>query len=201
MEKLKGFVLFAVREFGPLLVFYAVNHLYGLKPAIVSSIVFGIGQILYLRSRGQRISTLLKFSLALTLVFGALDLYLATPIFIKYESVGTNILVGLFFALTLRAGETPLIQEFAEARWQKEGKVVPLTEERKYVLWFCTAVWAGYFFVKAAFYFWISSTRSLEQAMAIRAVVGNASPYALMFLNISFGKHLHKWLPPRRCTA
>jgi intracellular septation protein A len=198
MEKLKGIIFFIFREFGPLILFYGVNHYYGLKPALIVSLSYSVCGFIYRKVRGQKISLLFLYSIASTLAFGFIDLYMKTPVFIKFESAISNTITGLFFLLSLRAGSKPIIQECAEQRWEKNGKVVELTEDRIYFLWFSTAVWSFYFFAKAVFYAWVGTRYTLEEGLAIRSVVGNSSFYGLMFINIYFPTQIRALLAKAR---
>ena len=88
-EKLRGLLKFAFNNFGPVIVFYAVNHFYGLKPAIAVSTIFSVGEIAYKIRKGQKITGMFKFTALITLVFGAVDLYAQQSFLFKYESAVT----------------------------------------------------------------------------------------------------------------
>src|ERR1700742_5124464 len=100
-EKLSALIRVLVDNFGPILVFYGINHFYGLKLAIIGSTVFFISEITLKYFRGTKVTLLFKFTSAMTLIFGAVDLYAQQSFLFKYESVATNVLTGIFFASTL----------------------------------------------------------------------------------------------------
>lgn len=86
------------------------------------------------------------------------------------------ILTGLFFLASLFWGK-PVIQEFAEKSGMATESFVG--NRRFYIRWL-TKVWVGYFFVKAALYFWLAGAVNLETAMIVRAVTGKFSFVALI---------------------
>lgn len=45
-------------------------------------------------------------------------------------------------------------------------------------------MWVIYFIVKAAFYAWVAQRYTIEEALAVRGLVGNASMYGLLFVSI-----------------
>ena len=175
MNRVTGVLKFVFANFGPLVVFYATNHFYGLMTALVVSVIFSIGEICWKMYRREKLTMMFKYSATITLIFGGVDLFLQQSVLFKYEAALTNIFTGLFFASTLR-GDTSLIEEFA----RKQVGDKPFTIDHHWYFRFLTGLWAFYFFVKAAVYCWLASRYSLEKAMLIRAVVGNVSQYALM---------------------
>jgi len=202
MNRLIGLVRFLFREFGPLIVFYGVNHFYGIKPAIVASLTVALVEAVTLRIKKRPMSNFFKYSLAMTLVFSAVDLSLETPVLIRYESAIGNILTAVFFGLTLRAGKKPVIQEFAENRRRAAGE--PAFDLRPDLMFFfraCTVIWAIYFVSKAGFYVWVANHYSMEEALAMRTVVGNATLYGLMFVNIYFAKPIIRIMAKLRGTS
>lgn len=184
----------------PLLVYYAANHFYGLKWAVITSVVWSVAEILYFRIKRRQISSLFKYSLAITIVFGAVDLYLPTPVFIKYESAVTNVLTSIFFVLPIFNGKKTVMQEFAERRWQTKGITMDIT--RDHILFFnvSTAVWAGYFFAKACIYCWVANNYTLEESLIIRTVFGNVTFYSLLLANIYFGNQIRMLMAKLRAA-
>lgn len=180
MDKAFGLIRFAFLNFGPILVFYFANHFFGLKVGVGCAVLWTLGEIFYRLITKKPISTFFKFSATITVLFCLVDLYLEQSVLFKYEAALSNILVGAFFVSSLWA-EKPIIQEFAEAQGRVSGKLSP---DGEYYFRFLTVVWSIYSFVKAAFYFWVASNYSLEEGLAIRATVGNASFYALLFISI-----------------
>jgi intracellular septation protein A len=180
MSKLKGMLSYALANFGPLLVFYISNHFFGLRTAIISSVVWVLGEIVFQVLNKRPLSLFFKFSALITIVFGLIDLYLQKSFLFKYEASLTNVMVGVFFALSL-INEKPIIREFAEA----QGRISKnLTPDGEFYFKFLTVVWACYMFIKAGFYFWVAEKYNLEEGLAIRASLGNISFYALLGLSI-----------------
>ena len=102
-EKIRGLLKFLFNNFGPVIVFYAVNHFYGLKPAIAVSTSYSVGEIAYKVRKRQKITGIFKFTAIITLVFGVIDLYAQQSFLFKYESAASNVFMGLFFAASLLA--------------------------------------------------------------------------------------------------
>ena len=171
---------FALKNFGPLLVFYIANHFYGLKIAVALSVVWTVGEIIWLLASKQSLSLFFKFSAAVTIGFGLVDLYLQQTLLFKYEAALSNAMMGVFFALSLFS-EKPIIREFAEAQGRISSELSP---DGEYYFKFLTVVWTIYMFSKAGFYLWLASAYSLEGGLAIRATVGNSTFYCLLAISI-----------------
>lgn len=188
-EKLRGLLKFAFNNFGPVIVFYAVNHFYGLKPAIAVSTIFSVGEIAYKIRKGQKITGMFKFTALITLVFGAVDLYAQQSFLFKYESAVTNVFTGLFFGASI-FGEKSVIHEYYENT--KDPK--PLTRDRLAYFKILTGVWVAYFFAKAAAYAWLAGRVSLEQGMVIRTLLGSGTLYVMLAISIYGSKKIFPML-------
>ena len=81
-----------------------------------------------------------------------------------------------FFARTYCA------REFAE---QRAGKPLPDGPDIRRFFQIFTLFWAAYFFLKAAFYFWMAWTLPMGQALAVRSVVGSASMGIMLAFSIA----------------
>jgi intracellular septation protein A len=180
---------FLLRSFGPLIAFYGTNHFWGLKAAIAATVTWTIGEIVVLRMKKKPLSTFFKFTATITILFGAVDLYLQQSVLFKFEAAFSNFLVGCFFASTLFA-EKAILLEFAEA----QGFDKELTPDREYFFAFLTALWSVYFWAKAAVYAWLATRYSLEKALAIRLVAGNVSLYAMMAVSVFGAKPIMRAL-------
>ena len=192
MEAVKRILLFVSSNFGPLIVFYGANHFYGLRNAILISIVFSIADIGYKLFRKQPLTGFFLFSVLVTLVFGSLDLLIKDSIFFRYEAAITNIITGIYFGLTIWSSKS-LIQEFVE---KKIGK--PVTDLNAILrLRMITVVWTIYFFIKAGWYVFLSAHYSIEEALLIRTTVGSVSFYALLAISIIYGKKILSFFQER----
>ena len=80
-----------------------------------------------------------------------------------------------------------MIEEVAE---QRGGASFPATRETRVFFRLFTLVWAGYFFVKAAFYVWIVWTLPMLEAMALRSVVGGVTLGLMIALSVTQGRRL-----------
>jgi intracellular septation protein A len=186
MEKINKLAKFVFKNFGPILVFYIANYFFGLKIAVVASIIWTVGEIIFSIIRKQPLSLFFKFSALITIIFGLIDLYLQQTLLFRFEAALSNIMIGIFFALSLW-GEKPIIREFAEA----QGRISShLNSEDDYYFKFLTVIWSIYMFVKAGFYFWVATAYSLAEGLAIRATFGNATFYGLLAISIFGSKQI-----------
>ncbi len=175
----------ALVEFGPLIVFWGLALTLGVKPAIAGSLVFILADAAWRWRTGKAFTRLYLLVSALTLVFGGVDLVGTSPFMLKYEAAVTNVATGLAFVAGA-IGRKPIIQEVAEAR----GESVPATRETRAFFRLFTLVWAGYFFIKAAFYVWAVWTMPMLEAMALRSLVGSVSLGLMILVSSTQGRRL-----------
>ena len=186
-------VWFALTEFGPLLVFWALALTFGTKAAIGGSVVFIIADAAWRYRRRIPATRLYIFSSVLTVMFGAIDLFAVTPFMLKYESVVTNIATGVAFIVGAR-GAKPMLQELAEK--QRRMTFPEGADVRRFFQLF-TLLWAAYFFIKAAFYYWLGAIMPLTEAMAVRSLVGGVTLGLMVALSVTQGRRLFflcRWL-------
>ena len=202
MPKLLAAARWAVAEFGPLIVFWALALTLGVKPAILGSLVFILIDAVWRAMAGRRFTRLYLLVSALTLTFGAIDLSVASPFMLKYEAAVTNVATGLAFVAGAM-GEKPIIEAVAEER---EGGI-PATRETRAFFRLFTLVWAAYFFIKAAFYVWAVWTMPMLEAMALRSAVGSLSLGLMILVSTTQGRRLFflcrrlRLLPPPDAPA
>ena len=175
-------------EFGPLIAFWVTNAAFGLKPAIAVSMVVALAELARFTVRRETPGHFFLFSVAMTLLFGTVDLLLTQPKFLAYESVVTNLATAVFFGVTA-FGRKPLIFQFAERSGRLSGNRPPDLVPFFRVF---TLVWAGYFVAKAALYGWMAGRFDLRDATAIRMVVGPASFYALLGVSMFGGRTIYR---------
>jgi intracellular septation protein A len=193
MGRLAAIGSFALSEFGPLIAFWVVVLLFGVKAAIAVSVSVILLDGAYKLWRRKPITRLYIVVSALTLGFGAIDLYVATPFMLVYEAPITNALTGAAFVVGA-FGEKPMLEEVAE---QRPGADFPRIPEVRRFFRLFTLVWAAYFFLKAAAYLYIAAHWPLTQAMAIRSVGGSISLGVMIALSTTQGRRLFflfRWL-------
>ena len=193
MQRALRFLRFVVMEFGALIVFWVGLYGFGIKAAIGATVAFILLDALYRFRRHVPITRIYVLSSTLAVVFGTVDLFAASPFMIKYEPVVTNTAVGMFFVAGAR-GEKSLIQEVAEKR--RQGEPFPDRADVRHFFRLLTLFWAAYFFVKAGVYLWLGLILPLEQALALRTVIGGASLAAMIGLTF-MGRRLFffcRWL-------
>ncbi len=193
MERFKSVARFVLAEFGPLIVFWALALTLGVKAAIAGALVtilLDSGFRLYRRRPFTRLYLLVA---TLTLAFGAVDLWAASPFLLVYEAPISNLLTGAAFVVGA-FGAKPMVQELAEAR---PGAALPQTEEMRRFFRLFTLIWAAYFVLKALAYLWIAVTLPLTQALALRSIGGAISLGLMIALSVTQGRRLFlafRWL-------
>ena len=201
--KLLSALRVVLAEFGPLVAFWGLTLTFGVKAAIAGALAVILIDGAWRLLRGRPFTRIYLVVSALTLGFGAVDLYVATPFLIVYEAPITNVLTGAAFAIGA-FGEKPMLQELAE---QRPGTVIPPTAEVKRFFRLFTLIWAAYFFLKAIAYLWIAATLPLTQALALRSLAGSISLVLMIALSTTQGRRLFflfrwlGWLGPRSETV
>jgi len=181
MKRIFTLAAFILSQFGPVLLFYIANRLFGLEVALISTIAWSVLWTAWRWVRNRPIDSLFALNAIITIVFAIVDLSLRELMFFRYEAALANLMVGLFFGASL-FGKKPLIHQLAEAQGQVSGEVGP---DAQLYFRFATMVWVAYSFSKAAFYAWLAPRAGLEEAFAVRFVVGNITFYALLALTIT----------------
>jgi intracellular septation protein A len=185
MTKLAAVARFALAEFGPLIVFWLLALAFGVKPAILGSIVFIIADAVWRSRKGLKFTRLYLLVSALTLVFGFVDLVATSPFMLKYEAAVSNVVTGIAFVVGA-LGEKPIIQEVAEQR----GESFVATDEIRTFFRLFTLVWAAYFFLKAILFMWMAWTMPMLEAMALRSAIGGVSLGLMIAISVTQGRRL-----------
>ncbi len=188
---------YILAEFGPLIVFWVLAATAGIRIAIagsIAAIACETGWRLYRGIPFTRLYLLVSF---LTVAFGIIDLLAANPFMLKYEAVVTNVATGLAFVLGA-GGARPMLQEVVE---QRQKTIYPDRADIRRFFQIFTLIWAGYFFIKAGFYFYVGQVLPMVQAMAVRSTVGGISLGVMTVLSFTQGRRLFSlcqwcgWLP------
>jgi intracellular septation protein A len=185
MTKLAVVARFALAEFGPLIVFWLLALAFGVKPAILGSIVFIIADAVWRWRKGLKFTRLYSLISALTLVFGFVDLVATSPFMLKYEAAVSNVVTGIAFVVGA-LGEKPIIQEVAEQR----GENFVANDEIRTFFRLFTLVWAAYFFLKAFLFAWMAWTMPMLEAMALRSAIGGVSLGLMIAISATQGRRL-----------
>lgn len=200
MEKIKKIAVFVYQNFGPLVAFAMANRVWGLKAAIMVSVGVTVAEIVHYRVAKKELSQFFKFSAAIAVLFGALDLYLDNAFFFKIEATITNLMTAFFFGITLFQ-DKPLIQQFTEQQGRTSTET---SDDKTFFFQFLTLIWTLYFIAKAIIYLWINFNTTTEDALILRMLVGNASFAVMLFISIGLSRPLwnvmQKWklLPSAR---
>lgn len=186
-------IQFVFENFGPLVAYYAVKAAFGFQIAVIASLAVTFFEVGMAIKKKKKLSALFIVSTITTVLFGILDLYLQNAVFLKYESVVTNMITGFFFLGTLWAEESAILGFIKKQNPERviNGKVIYRTR----VL---TVIWAGYFFLKAAVYAYISNHYSDIEGAAFRAGVGSISFYVLLTLSVTQSRRVFDFLETKR---
>jgi intracellular septation protein A len=182
MSRLAAVARFALAEFGPLIVFWTIATTFGVKPAILASVLFIVADAAWRWLKGLTFTRLYLLVSALTLVFGLIDLASTSPFMLKYEAAISNAATGFVFVAGA-LGEKPIMQEAAEQR----GHTFVVTKEIRAFFRLFTLVWAAYFFLKAALFAWMAWTMSMLEAMALRSAIGGVSLGLMIAVSVTQG--------------
>jgi intracellular septation protein A len=186
ISRLAPLLRFALSEFGPLIVFIAIGFGFGAKAAIAGSLAFILVDAIRRMRWRIPVTRLYVFSSVLTVMFGAIDLIAVTPFMLKYEGVITNIATGIAFVVGAR-GAKPMLQELAE---KQQNTAFPEGADVRRFFQIFTLLWAFYFFVKAAFYYYLGLLLPLTEAIALRSIVGSVSLGLMILLSATQGRRL-----------
>jgi intracellular septation protein A len=181
-----GVLGFAAAEFGPLIVFLALSAAVGMKAAIAGAVVATLLDAGWRIWRGRPFTRLYLVTTTLTLGFGAVDLWAATPFLIVYEAPLTNALTGAAFVVGA-FGERLLMLDIAQAR---QPERLPETAEVRRFFRLFTLIWAAYFFLKAGGYVWLAAMLPMARAIALRSLLGGVSLAAMSVLSFTQGRRL-----------
>lgn len=173
MKRARGVVFWVLESFGPLLVFYVVEHTAGMRAAIVASIVIGALLVARQIARDRKVSPFTAFVAVSVAVFGTLDLSLTTPFFLKLEPALGNAATAAVFLGSVALGR-PVIVEIAEKQMATEEARAKLARARGYLTQ-VTVAWGLFFVLRAAAYVWMAFRLTLDQTLLVRAVLGPAS--------------------------
>lgn len=187
-ERVNSVITFIFTNFGPLIGFYFFNHFWGLKVAVIASIVVVVAEFIFLRFKNEKVSVFFYFSSSIIILFGLADLYFDAPLFIKFEATLTNLFFAVFFGISLFKKKS-IVQEFAEA--QKRTSVEQ-SEDKSFFFKVFTAFWCLYFVIKAIFYLWLNFRVSLDEGIILRAIIGKASFWVMMFISIGLPRQVWK---------
>lgn len=177
---------FAAAEFGPLIVFLALSTVFGVKIAIAGAVAATLLDAGWRWRRGVPFTRLYLLVTALTLGFGAVDLWAATPFLLVYEAPITNALIGAAFVVGA-FGAKPLLMEVAAAR---QGQSFADTGAIRRFFRLLTLVWAVYFILKAAAYVWLAATMPMSEAIALRSLLGGISLGLMSALSFTQGRRM-----------
>ena len=187
----KRWANFFVLNFATPVVFFWAFRAHGAKPAIAFAIGVTLLQVLAHWVRRIRFSPFFIIASGFTVLFGTMDLVVASPRFFRFEPFVHNLVVGAAFAVSLILRK-PILAWFAR-ELPEEVRPVAGAESERY-LRRLTAVWSVYLLVKAFFFLYLALVVDLGTLIVLRSVIGGGTLWLL-----AAGEIVHrKWWKPRR---
>lgn len=183
MKRLTGTLGGLFHTFGSLILYWGVLLTFGLKPAIVATLLFIVAEVIWRMATHRPFPALWWFSNIMALVFGAVDLYADTPFMMRYEATVSNLMTAAFFAAGA-LGEEPLVLRLAMN--SRNGHTIP--KDRPEIIRFFrafTLFWAAYFVARAGVFFWIMTAFPLTKALMLRTVISWASLGVMMLISLN----------------
>lgn len=173
-------------NFGALILFQLTKHFLELKWAIAISMVYAVAEILWLKSRGRKISPFMLFSLGVVLAFGGLDLWLANEFFMKLESGLMNLMMAGVFGISLFR-EKSVVEELAESQGRISSEKSP---DKTFFFRVITTIWFLYYILRAVLFTWMNFTITGGESLIIKTLFGTASFYVLLAASIGLSRQL-----------
>jgi intracellular septation protein A len=182
---------FILKNFATPIAFFWMFHVHGAKPAIALAIgVTGLQLLAHWRLK-LKISPFFIVASGFTVLFGVIDLFLATPRFFRLEPFAQNMIMGLVFLTTVIL-KKPIAVWFANALPER---VRPdLTQGSQQYLRNVTLVWGFYFILKAFLFLYIALKVDLGRLVILRTVIGGGSLLIIFGGEIFYRKYLRRAL-------
>ncbi len=190
MKSVKRWFQFLYHNFAPVLVFVAANRWWSYKIAVGVALTFTFFEIIRHRYQNKNMTSFFKISAAMAVVLGVLDLLIQDALFFKFEASLSNLVMAIFFGISLR-GEKSLIQQFAEEQGRTSSEP---SEDKNFFFRLLTMIWVAYFVMKAGLYLWINFNFEIADASLMRMFIGNVSFGVMIFLSMGLAKPLWRIL-------
>lgn len=183
-------VRWVLLNFGALILFQLTKHFLELKWAIAISMVYAVAEILWLKSRGRKVSPFMLFSLGVVLAFGGLDLWLANEFFMKLESGLMNLMIAGVFGISLFR-EKSVVEELAESQGRISSEKSP---DKTFFFRFITTIWFLYYILRAVLFTWINFNVADGESLIVKTFLGTASFYVLLAASLGLSHQLWQLL-------
>jgi uncharacterized membrane protein len=170
---------FVLKNFAAPIGFFFVFRAHGAKPAIALALgVTGLQLLLHWVLRAG-LSPFFIVASGFTILFGVIDLLIATPRFFRLEPFVQNFIMGSVFLATLFT-RMPIATWFATGLPERIRPRLDSPETRRY-LRNVTVVWAAYFHVKGLLFLYLAFQVDLGELVLLRTIIGGGT-LVLMFL-------------------
>jgi len=166
--------------FSGLIVYWIMLLGFGIKPAILATTLFVVGDGIWRWRRHKPMPALWLLSSGVAVVFGVIDLWAMTPFMLRYEGAITNLVIAAVFGFGVM-GKQPLVLRIARER---RPNIPDRPEVTRFFRAF-TVAWSLYFVIRAAVFVWIMTRFPLVEAMGIRSVFSWVSLGMMMLISFN----------------
>ncbi|WP_342627771.1 hypothetical protein AAC691_16980 [Nguyenibacter vanlangensis] len=169
-----------ILEIGGLLLFWGLNALGLAKAAAPAVLVFVLLDALRRWRKSLGFPRVWRLFNGLAVLLVLLNVMLSGYPTAHYEGVAVNLLISAIFAWNA-SGKKPLVQELAE---QRQG--FPFPEDSADLRAFFAVysrIWAGYFLLRAVFWFWCAEALPSARAATLEGLIGPLSLAAMIMIS------------------
>jgi intracellular septation protein A len=176
---------FVAKNFAAPIVFYASFNIWGAKPAIASAVAISLILGAWFAAKRVRPSPIFLVASVFTVVFGAIDLVIATPTWFRFEPFAQNLIIGSIF-LVLQLARVPVAAWFMTG--YPKAFQMELTPANLAYLRGITWIWVAYLHAKAAAFYWMALHYDLDDLVVLRTVIGGGTLVLLIGGEILYRK-------------
>lgn len=192
--RLRSAAAFAAKNFATPIVFYVVFEEVGIKPAIAFAVGVAALQTLVHLIFKWRFSLFFILATGFTVLFGSMDLVIATPRYFRLEAFVQNLTIGVLFLVTLATQKSMIWRLVMSMPGEFRPRINEVSDRYLRRL---TIVWAAYFIIKAFVFLYLALKVNLGELYIYRVVLGNGSALLLFFGEVLYRRRSGKWRKPR----
>ena len=174
-------------DFAPLVVYYEADAIWGTRTALILSILWVTGEAVAWRLLGRKPTPSFLLTAAVTLLFGAVDLYFAGPELERFEPVAAHLLTAGFILSALFFGRA-IIQEMAD----KQQRALTFTHAQRIYARIMVWLWAAVFAGKAALAYWVAGSPARALHPLVKVLQGYPALLSLAAASLLLPRALHR---------
>lgn len=191
LQTWRSAIEFTLFNFATPIAFYFTFKFAGAKPAIGLAIFTTATQALAHKISKREMTPFFLLASGFTVLFGSIDLFIASPRFYRLEPAVHNFVIGLIFLYSVFT-RRPIVVWFAES---VPARFRPSVEELGIgYLRGVTLAWAVYLLAKGGVYLYLAFAVDLGTLILLRSVIGGASLVAMVGGEVVY----RKWFRPAR---